>query len=857
MNTTRFPSRRQAARLSLAAAVAAVLAGHSAFATSDIWDGSTSALWSTNTNWLTDPAAVPGTGDTATFNATAVAVNNFTTIDLTGGVTISTILFDTANAAAYTIGAGAVNSQTLSLNGGGAITMSSTVANNELFNAALVLGVTATTQTFTLTNASTSNSLTVAGTITGFAGAGVRTLAVAGAGNTSLTGIIANGSTGTVGLSKSGNGTLTLSGANTFTGAVRITAGTVNVTTATGLGAGTGSTGQVVVSSGANLNFGTASLTIANNIAGAGTINANTLGAGSNSLGFTGNLSGFTGTLNIGTGGGRVRFQSASGNQIASSATINVLNNATLLVDNILTYGSNIFLNGGTTGEGLGQFRIEAGAVWTGAVTLNANTTIGTNGTVGTISGNIGGSTFGFTKVGAATLILTGTNTYTGLTGVTAGVMQLGNGGTTGSLSNASVITLTGANLAINRSNAVAQGTDFSTAAISGTGSLTQTGTGTTTLSAANTYTGVTSVNRGTLKLDFTAAGAPTTNIINNGANSSALTLAHGTLNLTGLANAANSQRFNNLTLNAGASAIQLNADVTANPLLLTLGTITRNTGGTLNFTLPIGTQDAANGATTTTLNTNGILGALTVGGTDWAANATNLAGGNVVGFSTVGAYTLSSAAGATAANYTNFNIDVDSSQAPAALITPNSLRFSAAAANTLTLTGATNAIASGGILINSSVGGNLSTITGGTLLGANTKDLAIYQNNASGGLTIGSIIANNTGATGLTKSGAGVLTLTGVNTYTGNTTLNAGTLNINNAAAIGNVATGNLVILGGTLDNTSVGAVVTTTGKAQNWNGDFTFTGTVSSTAAPQPSAARPARAQSPSAREPWPSAA
>lgn len=323
------------------------------------------------------------------------------------------------------------------------------------------------------------------------------------------------------------------------------------------------------------------------------------------------------------------------------------------------------------------------------------------------------------------------------------------------------------------------------------------------------------------------------------------------------MANAANSQRFNNLTLNAGASAIQLNADVTANPLLLTLGTITRNTGGTLNFTLPIGTQDAANGATTTTLNTNGILGALTVGGTDWAANATNLAGGNVVGFSTVGAYTLSSAAGATAANYTNFNIDVDSSQAPAALITPNSLRFSAAAANTLTLTGATNAIASGGILINSSVGGNLSTITGGTLLGANTKDLAIYQNNASGGLTIGSIIANNTGATGLTKSGAGVLTLTGVNTYTGNTTLNAGTLNINNAAAIGNVATGNLVILGGTLDNTSVGAVVTTTGKAQNWNGDFTFTGTVSSTAAPQPSAARPARAQSPSAREPWPSAA
>src|SRR5688500_18320982 len=50
-------------------------------ATSDSWDGSTDALWSTTTNWLTDPAVVPGTGDTATFNG---AGNGNTTIDLGG-----------------------------------------------------------------------------------------------------------------------------------------------------------------------------------------------------------------------------------------------------------------------------------------------------------------------------------------------------------------------------------------------------------------------------------------------------------------------------------------------------------------------------------------------------------------------------------------------------------------------------------------------------------------------------------------------------------------------------------------------------------------------------------------------------
>ena len=201
-----------------------------------------------------------------------------------------------------------------------------------------------------------------------------------------------------------------------------------------------------------------------------------------------------------------------------------------------------------------------------------------------------------------------------------------------------------------------------------------------------------------------------------------------------------NSQQVNGLTLNAGASVIQLNADATANPLLLALGTVTQNTGGTVDFTLPTGAQSATNGVTTTTANTNGILGGYaTVVGNDWAA----VSGGNIVPYSTVGSYTLSSAAGNSAANYLNLNIDVDSSQTPDAAITPNSLRFNTAAANTLTLTG-TNVVATGGILVSASAA--IFRRCRGTLQ-VRIRILLSFSI-TRGALTIGSIITNNTGAT-------------------------------------------------------------------------------------------------------------
>jgi len=191
------------------------------------WTGTTNSTWSTGTNWSATP--VPGTGDTATFNSSG---NGQTTLDLGAGITIRSLIFDTASAAAYTIGSGSVGSQTLTLDNGASITVNSTVSNSQLFNSALTLGNDGTTQGFSITNNSTAANLTIAGAITGSSGTGTKTLTVSGSGNTTFSGVINNGSGGgVVSLTKGGLGTLTLNSTsnNGFTGSTTVNGGTLNL----------------------------------------------------------------------------------------------------------------------------------------------------------------------------------------------------------------------------------------------------------------------------------------------------------------------------------------------------------------------------------------------------------------------------------------------------------------------------------------------------------------------------------------------------------------------------------------------------------------------------------------------------
>ncbi|NRB73224.1 MAG: autotransporter-associated beta strand repeat-containing protein [Verrucomicrobiales bacterium] len=144
----------------------------------------------------------------------------------------------------------------------------------------------------------------------------------------------------------------------------------------------------------------------------------------------------------------------------------------------------------------------------------------GTNDTLKILGTVSSGAITRIDKTGAGTVVYGGTNTYSGETRVQDGTLQLGdNDSTTGSLNTAGTINLNNATavLAFNRSNAVMQGTDFSTAAITGSGGISQVGTGTSTLNAANTYSGATSVLGGTLMINGDQSGA--TGVVTVGAN--------------------------------------------------------------------------------------------------------------------------------------------------------------------------------------------------------------------------------------------------------------------------------------------------------------------------------------------------
>ena len=118
--------------------------------------------------------------------------------------------------------------------------------------------------------------------------------------------------------------------------------------------------------------------------------------------------------------------------------------------------------------------------------------------------------TGGLTKAGAGTLLLANDNTYTGGTTVSLGTLQLGNGGTTGSI--LGDVTDNGT-LAFNRSDVVTF-----PGLISGMGNVAQISPGTTILTANSTYTGGTTISLGTLQLgNGGASGSIVGDVADNG----------------------------------------------------------------------------------------------------------------------------------------------------------------------------------------------------------------------------------------------------------------------------------------------------------------------------------------------------
>jgi autotransporter-associated beta strand protein len=435
---------------------------------------------------------------------------------------------------------------------------------------------------------------------------------------------VATGTTLTYDGAVAGTGTLTKAGAGTFqtggtafnswTGPLAVDAGTFEITKQGFVGA-IDNAAAVTVSNGATLRFnGNAAYTqeTIGSLSGGGTVinsgaaAVNFVISGASNTTFSGVITDTTNNLNlIKTGTSTLTLSGSNsydGTTTISNGVIIAANNTALGTSSngtTVVSGAGLALQGGITvsnetlsiaGTGVGgngALRNLSGTnTWTGAITLTNATefqsdagrmNIATNVTAAgfgltvdgagntAVSGSLSLGAGGLTKTGAGTLFLTGSNTYTGGTLISGGSLQLGEGGTTGSLATNSAITNNGT-LIFNRSDNIAQGSAFSGASISGTGNLVKQGAGDLILNANNSYTGTTRVAAGTLVLSNTSGQSlsGTTSIqVDSGAtlalgadnqigNSTGLILNGGTF-LVGTATAGYSDTLGTLTLNASS----------------------------------------------------------------------------------------------------------------------------------------------------------------------------------------------------------------------------------------------------------------------------------------------------------------
>ena len=557
--------------------------------------------------------------------------------------------------------------------------------------------------------------------------------------STTVTGVIADGGSagGTGGsLVKVGTGVLALAGTNTYTGGTTINGGTLSVSGDANLGDAAGAL---------TFNGGTLQITGTSFHSTARTIN---WGAGGGGVDIADSANTFTVSQSLGGAGGLTKL--GAGTLVLSGT--NTYGGGTTIAAGTLQIG-----NGGTTGWIVGN------VVNDSVLAFNRSDTI-------TFAGEISGSG-AVQKLGSNTAILTGNNSYTGTTTIAAGTLQIGNGGTTGSLAgnvvNDGVLT-------INRSDAVTLPGD-----ISGSGSLRQVGSGTTILTGSNSYTGGTTIAAGTLQI---GNGGTTGSIVGDVANDGVLAF----------------NRSNTLTLAvniSGSGSVQQIGSGTA--ILTGTNTYSGDTivsGGRLQFG-----DGSASGSTNLAGNINVTGGTLAIQAPATLNVAQTVTFGNNTALSIVAGTNSPalSADGVAIGNGVAFNVSGinDASQLDKVLIDTRS-GISGDFAN-VTIGGFSGTVDYLTMSVRKSVDGlqylasyGLSW-TAGNSLAHGTFTLT----NVSDSFTVGTALTDQAAnpATGwdgksLTKAGAGTLILTGQNTYSGGTTVSGGTLQIGSGGATGSI---------------------------------------------------------------------
>ncbi|HEX2890794.1 autotransporter outer membrane beta-barrel domain-containing protein [Vineibacter terrae] len=598
----------------------------------------------------------------------------------------------------------------------------------------------------------------------------------------------------------------TLSGTATITGttatAVSVNSGTLTVTgTVTNSGVGGGTT----IASGATLQLGsnTASGMVTGSIVDNGTLVFNR----SDNLSY-GNTVGGSGSL-VKRGSGVLTLTAANtytGPTVIEQGVLAINNPG-----NLGTLGNAIIFDGGT-------LRYLTATTFIGRpVTLRAGGgTIDTNGFTEEYRG-IAAGPGGLTKTGAGTLMLTGDSTYTGGTTISAGTLQLGNGGTTGGIVGDIV---DNAALVINRSNTLTLA-----GAISGSGTLTQAGVGTTVLTGNNTYAGLTTISAGALQIGAggTSGSLGTGNVADNGAlvfNRADTVTYSGVISGTG-----------SLT-QAGTGTIVLdNANTYGGGTIIAAGTLQLGSGGTSGGIVGDVTNNGVLAFNRTDTVTFGGLIAGTGAVRQGGAGTTILTGNNTyAGGTTISAGTLQLGDGGTTGGIVGDIID------NAALVINRS--------GALTLAGA---ISGSGTLIQAGSGttvltGN-NTYAGTTTISAGT--LQIGDGGTSGSLGTGNVVNNGalvfnradtvtysgviSGTGSVTQAGTGTTVLDNANSYNGGTAITAGTLQLGNGGTSGSIAgdvINNAVLAFNRSDTLTFGGVISGTGAVhQNGTGTTVLT--------------------------------
>lgn len=579
---------------------------------------------------------------------------------------------------------------------------------------------------------------------------------------------------GTGSVVKKGGGTLTLTGASTYSGGTTVDQGLL-VATSTGMNGG-----PIAISSGATLTFTGNAQTSSSTLSGAGSILNNT----ANTIVFTGDHSGFSGSFVHNAGANNTQFNSAS------SASQNASYS--------LTAGEIIFAANGDYTVTFGALSGAAGNIRGGnTATGTATVEVGNLGLGSIIASNFNnGATkvLALKKVGTGTLTLSGGANYSGATDIIAGTLAFTTVPKT--LGTSAFTVADGAGLSV---RAAASGTTMLP-----TGNLTL-GTSNLTFDFNLLTPTVPQVSTGALTLN----GTPSVNLL--GANA----LGTGTYKLIDYTSLSGAGSFPTGSFSVGtrstASIVDNTVDTSIDLQFLT------------DAPKWTGLDDGSWRIGSTGANSNWKLG---VAGspTDYLADDQVLFDDTAVGVRSV---------------------VIDSSN-----VFPASTTFNTAASD-YTLSGAFG-IASGSltksgsgtvVLTNSNSYNGATTINGGTLqLGNGTLNGALTAtssviNNGTLALNPGAdqTVAFPISGTGnVSKSGGGILTLTGANTYSGGTSLTSGVLTLAGAGILGS---GPVALSSGTTLNIDANQVSTNTftgsGSIVNTasfthSGDFTgFSGT------------------------------